>query len=314
MNGIDLLLIIIFLMSVWSGYQYGFLRGMLDLVVWIGSLLIALFTYQYITGWFNGLGAWAMPVAFIIVLIFSRLVLSALTGKIIAQTNKKDHQHTSNKIAGIVPGAFNGFVWATVIAALLLAVPLSDSLTKNTRNSLIANRLTVYVEWLDARLSPVFDEAISKTINRLTVSPESEKTVKLPFTVTNAEPRPDLETQMLEMVNEERKKEGLHPLKADNEMRIVARKHSDDMFQRGYFSHLTPEGKTPSARMRADNVKFFSSGENLALGQTLTICHNSLMNSPGHRANILHPAYGRLGIGILDGGMRGLMVTQNFRN
>jgi uncharacterized protein YkwD len=38
------------------------------------------------------------------------------------------------------------------------------------------------------------------------------------------------------------------------------------------------------------------------------------MNSPGHRANILKPQFGRVGIGILDGGRRGLMVTQNFRN
>ncbi len=39
-----------------------------------------------------------------------------------------------------------------------------------------------------------------------------------------------------------------------------------------------------------------------------------LMNSPGHRANILYPEFGRVGIGIMDGGIRGLMVTQNFRN
>ncbi len=38
------------------------------------------------------------------------------------------------------------------------------------------------------------------------------------------------------------------------------------------------------------------------------------MNSPGHRANILYPEFGRVGIGIMDGGIRGLMVTQNFRN
>jgi uncharacterized protein YkwD len=38
------------------------------------------------------------------------------------------------------------------------------------------------------------------------------------------------------------------------------------------------------------------------------------MDSPGHRANILRPAFGRLGVGVLDGGVRGLMVTQNFRN
>jgi uncharacterized protein YkwD len=66
--------------------------------------------------------------------------------------------------------------------------------------------------------------------------------------------------------------------------------------------------------MRASGVKYLSAGENLALGQTLSICHTGLMNSPGHRANILDNSYGRVGIGVLDGGMHGLMITQNFRN
>ena len=97
-------------------------------------------------------------------------------------------------------------------------------------------------------------------------------------------------------------------------MTRVARAHSKDMFTRGYFAHNTPEGKTPFDRMRAANIVFTAAGENLALAQTLEIAHNNLMNSPGHRANILQPAFGRLGIGVLDGGFYGLMISQEFRN
>jgi len=86
------------------------------------------------------------------------------------------------------------------------------------------------------------------------------------------------------------------------------------MFERGYFSHYTPEGKDPFDRMKDANVQFLAAGENLALGQTLLICHQGLMNSPGHRANILRPNYNRVGIGILDGGFHGLMVSQEFRD
>jgi uncharacterized protein YkwD len=86
------------------------------------------------------------------------------------------------------------------------------------------------------------------------------------------------------------------------------------MFARGYFSHVTPEGRSPFDRMEAAGVSFRTAGENLALAPTLRIAHTGLMNSPGHRANILRPAFGRLGIGVMDGGPRGLMVTQNFRN
>ena len=86
------------------------------------------------------------------------------------------------------------------------------------------------------------------------------------------------------------------------------------MFARGYFAHDTPEGRSPFDRMHEGGVSFQTAGENLALAPTLQVAHNGLMNSPGHRANILGRDFGRVGIGILDGGMRGLMVTQNFRN
>jgi uncharacterized protein YkwD len=66
--------------------------------------------------------------------------------------------------------------------------------------------------------------------------------------------------------------------------------------------------------MRRDGVRFITAGENLALAPTLRIAHRGLMNSPGHRANIMNPSFGRVGIGILEGGSHGLMITQNFRN
>lgn len=103
-------------------------------------------------------------------------------------------------------------------------------------------------------------------------------------------------------------------LKLDEELTPIARQHAADMFARSYFSHISPEGDTPFDRIRKARVRFFVAGENLAIAQTLQVAHRGLMNSPGHRANILRPAFGRVGIGILDGGVYGLMVTQKFRN
>jgi uncharacterized protein YkwD len=116
------------------------------------------------------------------------------------------------------------------------------------------------------------------------------------------------------LINNERAKEGLKPLKADREETMVARAHSKDMFVRGYFAHVNPDGKDPFDRMKEAKIKFKSAGENLALAQTLQIAHTNLMNSPGHRANIMNPAFGRVGIGIQDGGFYGLMISQEFRD
>jgi uncharacterized protein YkwD len=146
------------------------------------------------------------------------------------------------------------------------------------------------------------------------VPAESQASIPLQFSVVEAPPRPELEAQVLALVNEERARHGLNPLQADPELTEVARAHSRDMLARSYFSHVTPEGRKLGERMQAGKVSYLLAGENLALAQTVPIAHRGLMNSPGHRANILRPQFGRLGVGVLDGGRFGLMITENFRN
>lgn len=318
MNWIDLLLIIIIVFAAVGGYSRGFIISTVDLIVWVGSVLIGFFAYPYFAALIGKLipsaGVWITPMGFLIVVVFARWILVMIFDRFIYHTPREAHHSTPNKLLGLLPGVLNGIIWVTFIAAMLLAFPLGDRITAAARESRIANEMTVYVEWLDSKLSPVFDKAVSKTINNLTIDPATTKSVDLSFSVSDAQPRPELEAKMLEYINEERAKENLLPLKADPDLVPVARAHSQDMFVRSYFSHITPEGKSPADRIRAANVSFLTAGENLALGPTLRICHEGLMNSPGHRANILRSAYGRVGIGILDGGRYGLMITQNFRN
>lgn len=318
MNVIDLVLILIVLLSIWVGYQKGFVIGSIQLLIWLGSIIIGFLSYQYVAHFFEeyvpALNVWSAPIAFVVTILLSRIVLSLLLNGVIKATPEEVHFHTVNKLLGAVPGFLNGFMNAVIAAALLFAMPLWGGLTARTQESVIANKLAVQAEWLNEQLAPIFNDAVSKSLNKLTVEPKSDETVDLHFTVKDPRPRPDLEASMLKMVNEERRKEGKAPLKADPELTVVARAHSKDMFARGYFSHYTPEKKDPFDRMKKAGVRFLTAGENLAFGKTLTICHQGLMNSPGHKANILHGAFGRVGIGILDGGVYGLMVSQEFRN
>lgn len=318
MNLIDLFIILIVCLCIWSGWKKGFTAGVLELIPWLGSLLAGFFFYKYSAAFlvkiFPNLGVWLYPLAFIVTVIIFRIILSFIISSIFKVIPGQAHTNIFNKILGVIPGFINGIIYTVIIVALLLSLPLFDGLSAKTRDSKIASNVATQVEWLDEKLSPVFDEAVKKTMSKLTVEPGSKETVNLHFTVKNPTVRSDLEAQMLDLVNEERKKVGLQPLKEDPELTMVARAHSQDMFARGYFSHYTPEGKDPFDRMREAHVKFITAGENLALGQTLSICHRGLMNSPGHRANILYPNFGRVGIGILDGGMYGLMISQEFRN
>ena len=318
-NWIDLILVLIVLLSAAAGWQRGFILSLLDLIRWVVSWTAALFLYQWVTvpvASLTGLDeTWSPPIAFLVVLISTGILIQILGRKLLTRISRETHQHRVNHILGTLPGLINGIVMATLVSALLFAIPFSDSLSESAEQSPIANQLVVYADELEQRLAPVFEPAIRQTLNRLTiVDPGSRETVELPFKVTNSRPAPSLEARMLELVNKERAEAGLGPLEADPELTEVARRHSADMFERGYFSHYTPEGKDPFERMRDMDVRFRVAGENLAIAPTLQIAHTGLMNSPGHRANILKPQFGRVGIGIMDGGRRGLMVSQEFRN
>jgi len=316
---VDILLVLAVVLSVWNGWRRGFVAGLLDLVRWAGSLLAGVRFYQPLARWLGPRvdwwgDAWDMPVAFLLVATAAGLLIHLAGAALLRRLPAGAHERPLNRALGLLPGLVNGLILAAILSALLLSMPLPAGPRDSARESALANRLAVYTEQLEAALVPIFHDAIRQTLNRLTIRPDSDERVELPYTVGATSPRPELEAQMLDLVNRERAAAGLKPLAADPELVPVARRHSSDMFARGYFSHYTPEGRSPFDRIEASGVAFRTAGENLALAPTLPIAHNGLMNSPGHRANILRPEFGRVGIGIMDGGLRGLMVTQNFRN
>ncbi len=318
-NVIDILLVVVVLLSVLHGFRRGFILSALDLVRWVVSLLAGLRFYQPIAHWLAPRvdlwsEVWDQPIAFLLIAVMASVMIHLLGSAVLRRLPRDVHERRINRLLGVLPGTMNGVITAAIVAALLLAIPLTESLRERARESLTVNRLAVFTERLETALVPIFDDAITQTLNRLTIEPESSERIRLPYTVKESRPRPALEAGMLELVNEERRAAGLMPLAFDPELVEVARKHSADMFARGYFAHVTPEGRNPFERIRAADVNFLTAGENLALAPTVPVAHTGLMNSPGHRANILRREFGRVGIGIMDGGMRGLMVTQNFRN
>ena len=321
-NLIDVFLGLVVVVLVLSGFRRGFLRGALDLLSWVLSFLAALRLYPGVAKWLGNnfywwSEAWNRPIAFILIGIIVGLFVELVGTALIKSFPENVHEKQANRVLGVIPGLASGLITAAILSALLLALPLNEGLRERARESQFVNRLAVYTERLETMLHPVsadFAEAIAETFNFLTIRPESDERVTLPYKVAQSRPRPDLEERMLQLVNRERVAAGLQPLAADPDLTEVARRHSSDMFMRGYFAHDTPEGRDPFDRMREAGVRFGTAGENLALAPTVQVAHTGLMNSPGHRANILHQDFGRVGIGIMDGGIRGLMVSQEFRN
>jgi uncharacterized YkwD family protein len=120
------------------------------------------------------------------------------------------------------------------------------------------------------------------------------------------------EQQMLELVNKERTAVGLSPLAVDPALTKTARLKSQDMVDNKYFSHDSPTYGSPFDMMEKFGITYNAAGENIACNQGVQAAHEALMNSPGHKANILSKDYTHIGIGIVNGGPCGKMFTQQF--
>ena len=111
------------------------------------------------------------------------------------------------------------------------------------------------------------------------------------------------EQEVVRLVNDIRSKNGLSPLTLDWELSRVARYKSQDMKDKGYFSHTSPTYGSPFAMMKSFGISYRTAGENIAKGySTPEAVVKGWMNSPGHRANILNSSFTHIGVGYVASG------------
>ena len=107
------------------------------------------------------------------------------------------------------------------------------------------------------------------------------------------------ETLLFELTNAERKAQGVAVLQNSSKVASVARTHSVDMGLNDYFNHDNLKGKSPFDRLSDSGIQFRNAGENIAMGYTSPyFAHEALMNSLGHRKNIISTSYTQLGVGV----------------
>ena len=120
------------------------------------------------------------------------------------------------------------------------------------------------------------------------------------------------EKQSIYVTNALRVREGLKPFVEHEELGELAFAHSEDMVKNGYFDHNSQNGDTVLERAKKQNINFSAIGENLAMGaQNSLYMHELLMNSEGHRANLLSD-FTHMGTGVAFGDDGTPYLTQNF--
>lgn len=128
---------------------------------------------------------------------------------------------------------------------------------------------------------------------------------------------PEMEREMLDALNRERAQYGLEALALDPTVSAVARAHAQDMVERDYWNHVSPEGTTYRDRLHARELDPRRYGENWYRGQIPEdeLVERALawfMDDPPHRDNILHAHYEHVGIGIVEGPQGWYTVVLDF--
>jgi len=119
------------------------------------------------------------------------------------------------------------------------------------------------------------------------------------------------EGELYALVNEERKSRDLPLFAIDDHLTAAARKHTREMTREGRLSHQFPDEPDLKARLAQAGGRFDAAAENVAESGSVQDAHVELMHSPGHRANLLNPAYNAIGIGIVEKGEQ-IYVTEDF--
>ncbi|HZJ57100.1 MAG TPA: CAP domain-containing protein [Clostridia bacterium] len=164
--------------------------------------------------------------------------------------------------------------------------------------------------------APEYNPGPTQQPSQPTPAPQPEARPEQPVPAPQPAPTPQgiggQQGQMLDMVNQERIKAGLKPLAWDSDLANVAQVKAKDMSDNNYFDHNSPTYGSPFEMMKKFGITYRAAGENLAGSGGVDRAHVGLMNSEGHRKNILNPNFTHLGIGVEKSTRYGYVYVQMF--
>ncbi|MDO8429181.1 MAG: CvpA family protein [Candidatus Daviesbacteria bacterium] len=317
MNLVDLVIFIIIFSFAIEGFRKLFLVEVLDFLGFVSAFTVSLKYYQFVSEYGEQLFSLPLSYAKVLGFIVSWFVIETLfliLTRIFLKQFKRVPRIPGENILSVIPAALRGLVFVAMILILAGTFPIHPTIKKLVSNSELASQILSHTYRLEAPLKNIFGGVAEDSIAFMTVKPKTNERVDLGFKTDDFSFNESLEKDMIDLVNTERVRNNLKPLTQSLELRQIARFHSSDMLKQGYFSHISPEGKSVGDRAEQFNFNFLVIGENLAFAPSLSLAHNGLMNSPGHRANILSTDYHKIGVGAADSELYGIMFTQVFSN
>ena len=315
MNWVDLTIISLLAFFVIDALGRSFLSEFLDLISFLLASFLSFRYYnlpaKFFESQFSIPHGLALVIGFMAVWFLSEVIFFMLW-RIAPRIPK--HKILHKNYLSPIPAFLKGLIFIAIFLVLIATFPIQPAVKKSVQDSRLGSLILTHAYRLEQPLKQVFGGVANDTLTFLTIEPETQEKVNLGFQTQEFKVDTVAEEAMIALVNKERTTRGIHTLTFGGNLREVARFHSENMFKRGYFSHYSPEGETVADRAEKFNVNFLVIGENLAYAPNLELAHKGLMNSQGHRANILSEDFNKIGIGVIDGGIYGKMFTQVFSN
>ncbi|MEX1052672.1 MAG: CvpA family protein [Patescibacteria group bacterium] len=316
-NWIDLVFVVMFVYFVVT--NSGLVRTSIEIGGFILSLLVSYYLYPFaaivfiknfniMPGIANVLGFFGIWTLFEVIYFFITVKFLRTEGLI----NKK-----LDRNLGLFTGAVQAFIVFTLFISLIFALPVRGQVKQAVLDSKTGPFFISFSRSFESELKSVFGKAAEETLNFLTIKPDSTSSVDLGFSSKKQNLIVDQESEeiMVGFVNKEREGMGLSKLEIDTQLRSVSRDYAKQMLEYGFFSHVSAvDGSDAGDRVRSAGISYGILGENLAYAPDVYIAHQGLMNSPGHKKNILSPDYNKVGIGVIDAGIYGKMFVQLFSN
>ncbi len=304
------------------GWRRGLIREAMDFVGLVVGVIIAFRTSSYTGPIAESLFGVSPQVGRFIagtVVFIAVGVVAAITARALGKVWSLPGLKLSNKVGGAALASAWGLFTATLVFSLLAVAPDAglfgsavessttvrvftdpDGMPQRVFTSLSGDRIIGTV--LQIRDAVGVNRAVIEGSDSLSLPPATPDQLTVDV---------DAATALEQMVNLERVQAGVDPLAPAAALDGVALAHATDMYRGGYFSHVGPTSGDVADRLRAAGIVYRAAGENLALAATPEGVHAGLMDSAGHRANILDADYRRIGVAVVAGPL-GLMTVQVF--
>jgi uncharacterized protein YkwD len=317
LNPVDVAVFAVVVVAATYGYRTGFVATTYSLASWMLAIASALAFEGPAAAIVESIArlppAVATTIGFVVTIVIAEALLSAagyIAIRPIVALVRQSPFNAADRIFGTLPAGLRSLLIVAVAILATEALPVASEVKAAVETSRTGRAVNAQL----ARFQPELEAFTGRLGGSLLVTRIGEDETE-PLDLPDGlelSADPVAERQLFDLVNEERTQRGFDALAWDERLVPVARAHSEEMFKLKYFGHDSPVTGSPFDRIKGAGITYTRAGENLAYAQSVSVAHRALMDSPGHRENILRPEFTRIGIGVITAGAYGRMFTQLF--